>query len=103
MKKNTIKINGNIYNVSGVCEAYKETYYNNKGASIYEAYKRPSDNKIRAWYKIENICKALNGYNLHVTSATCFFFSCFFEFKHAGKKYRMSFYPSRWYVVNRIA
>jgi hypothetical protein len=102
MKKNTIKVNGNIYNVVGTCAAYVPSNWNNKGNTIYQAYARPSYNKISLWYRIERICKELKGYNLHITSTTCSFFSCFFEFKHAGKKYRMSFYPSRWYVVNRI-
>lgn len=102
MKKNTIRVNGSIYNISGTCGAYVPSKWNNKGDNIFKAYGRPSSRKVSIWYKIERICRDFKGYNLHITSATCFFFSCFFEFKHAGKKYRMSFYPSRWYVIDRI-
>lgn len=102
MRKNTIKVNGTIFNVNGATAAYIPGKWNNKGNTIYQAYGRPSSRKVSIWNRIESICAAFNGYNLHITSATCFFFSCEFEFKHAGKKYCMRFYPSRWYQVYRV-
>ena len=98
MKKNTIRVNKTVYNVKGITAGH-----NGKLESIFSAYGRPSSRKISIWHRIESICAAFNGYNLTVLSATCFFFSCSFEFKHAGKKYRMYFYPSRWYQVYKIA
>ena len=102
MRKNTIKVNGVIFDVKGTTAAYVPDKWNNKGNTIYQAYGRPSSRKVSIWYHIESICRSFNGYNLHITSATGFFFSCCFEFKHAGKKYNMTFTPSKWYQVYRI-
>ena len=99
MKKNTIKVNGTIFNVNDTCAPYSGYSRLN---SIFDAYGRPSSRKVSIWYRIESICRSFNGYNLHITSASCSFFCCAFEFKHAGKRYQMRFTPSYWYQVYRI-
>lgn len=99
MKKNTIKVNGTIYNV----EKNAVTTWAGNTRNLYQVYCRPSYRKQSIWNRISNICKDLNGHNLTVTSNNCMFFSCCFEFTHNRKKYRMSFSPSKWYVVNRIS
>lgn len=98
MRKNTIKVNGITFDVLGNCQ--KTSY--KRASDIFSAYGKPSSRKISIWRKIENICAAFNGYNLHITSATCFFFCCAFEFKHAGKEYQMYFTPSHWKQIYRI-
>lgn len=97
MRKNTIKVNGTIFNVNGTIGKYTPG-----NRSLYDVYGRPSSRKVSIWYKIENICNALKGYNLHVTSHNCMMFCCEFYFKHSGKEYCMYFSPSRWYQVYRV-
>lgn len=50
--------------------------YNN----IFEAYSRPSANKIRAWEHCKELCHSLNGYALRITGKSCHAFSAVFKF-----------------------
>ena len=51
--------------------------------SIFDAYKNPSQNKIRAYNFCINDEIAHNGYNGKITGAGCQFFS--YAFKYIGK------------------
>ena len=98
MKKNTIKVNGIIFDVLGNCQ--KTSY--KRASNIFSAYGKPSTRKISIWRKIEDICAFFNGYDLAVNSYNCMMFTCSFDFNHGGNKYRMRFTPSHWYQVFRI-
>lgn len=47
---------------------------------IYEAYKKPSLAKVRAWEGCKRLCEEFNGWNLKILHAGCQLFSAGFEF-----------------------
>lgn len=55
-----------------------------KGNSIFTAYGRPSQKKINAFGRCEQLMKDLKGTNMRVTGAGSHFFSCAFKFNFKG-------------------
>lgn len=68
---------------------------NNIENSLYDVYERPSVYKENAWYDIENDCKTVHGYGLHVTSHNTSFFSTAFNVKLDGVLYKIVDTPSK--------
>lgn len=59
----------------------RSTYYYalQRGYSdIYEAYKRPSIYKVRAWHDCLDLCRSMNGWNIRIAAAGCQLFSVTF-------------------------
>lgn len=54
-----------------------------KGATLYQVYGHCSREKIDSWEKIRKTCSDLNGWNLHITGASCHQYSCMYAFKTA--------------------
>lgn len=52
-----------------------------KGTTLFDVYTKPSAEKIATWRQIENDCCVLNGWNLHITGASCYFYSCVYAFR----------------------
>lgn len=48
--------------------------------NIWQAYDKPSERKVAAWYHCKNMCKELNGDGLCITEAGCQTFSVMFDF-----------------------
>ena len=64
-------------------------------ANLHDVYGRPSVYKENAFYDIENDCKTVHGYGLHVTGYNCNFFSTAFYVKLDGKIYKIVDTPSK--------
>lgn len=47
---------------------------------IFDAYDKPSRDKILAWEYCKNLCERLNGWNLIISSKNTYQFSAVFEF-----------------------
>lgn len=47
---------------------------------IYDAYERPSREKVRAWEYCQRVCAEMNGFNLVISSKNTFNFSAVFTF-----------------------
>lgn len=55
--------------------------YNRSGYhDIYEAYDRPSSNKVSAWKYCQNKCSSYNGRGLKIISRNTYTFTAGFEF-----------------------
>lgn len=63
--------------------------------SLYDVYERPSVYKQKAFYDIESDFKAVNGYDLHVTSHNVNFFSTAFNVRLDGTLYKIVDTPLR--------
>ena len=50
--------------------------------NIWQAYDRPSNWKVKAWYDCENMCRDCDGFGLCITGANCMTFSVMFDFAH---------------------
>ena len=60
-----------------------EYAYNNRRwtyGDIYDAYDRPSREKVRAWEYCKRICEELRGFDLLISSKNTFNFSAVFKF-----------------------
>lgn len=68
---------------------------NNIENSLYDVYNRPSVYKENAFYDIQNNCKAVHGYGLHVMSYNTSFFSTAFYVKLDGTLYKIVDTPSK--------
>lgn len=55
------------------------SYENAPYYSLDEAYKRPSESKVRAWRKCERRCEEMGGYGLTITGCNCHTFSAAFK------------------------
>lgn len=65
-----------------------EYAYNNRQwtyTDIFQAYNKPSENKIRAWEHCKKLCEELNGNSLIITGRSCHFFSACFKFQDKGR------------------
>lgn len=65
-----------------------EFAYNNRSWTyndIYQAYGRPSTEKVRAWEYCKRACKEVNGYDLIISSKNTFRFSACFKFEADGE------------------
>lgn len=49
--------------------------------TLWDAYKDPSREKERAWWRCQELCKAMNGRGLRITSHNCQFFTAAFSFE----------------------
>ena len=58
---------------------YKHKLNTNPIASIYDAYQKPSDYKVRAYNQCISIAKEYNGFNFTILGANCQTFSVGFE------------------------
>lgn len=63
--------------------------------SLYDVYERPSVYKKNAWHEIENDCKTVHGYGLHVISHNAHFFSTCFYVRLGGTLYAIVDTPSK--------
>lgn len=60
---------------------YLMSRYNESTATdIHQVFKKPSYQKEKAFNEIKQIMKRLNGFDMHVTSYTSFYFLCGFLF-----------------------
>lgn len=71
-----------------------ERYQNSNMYSIYEAYGKPSQAKVRAWHYCMKLKEEKNGKGLKVIGKSCHFFSAGFTFEEDGKKMFMWITPS---------
>lgn len=63
--------------------------------NLFDVYGRPSIYKQNAFFDIENDCKAVHGYGLHVTGYNCSFFSTAFNVRLGGTLYKIVDTPSK--------
>lgn len=54
--------------------------------NIWQAYQRPSRDKVQAWYRIADFCVLLDGYDLRIVGASSFAFSVLFRFRVDGRE-----------------
>lgn len=59
---------------------FNRRYY--KGETLYDVYGSCSKDKRDSWEKIRRTCESLNGWNLHITGASCHTYSCMYAFQH---------------------
>ena len=52
---------------------------------IFQAYNKPSANKVRAWEHCKKLCEELNGNSLIITGRSSHFFSACFKFQDKGR------------------
>jgi len=52
-----------------------------KGESLYDVYGSFSRKKMESWESIRRTCNELDGWNLHITGASCHQYSCMYAFK----------------------
>jgi hypothetical protein len=57
-------------------------HYHYKGKTLWDVYKSVSSKKAESWRKIERECESLNGFNLHITGASCHNYSCIYAFQN---------------------
>ena len=58
--------------------------YNNRRwtyDSIWKAYEKPSNAKVRAWDYCKELCRENNGHDLIITARNCMKFSAVFKFE----------------------
>ena len=55
--------------------------------NIYQAYKKPSYNKVKAWETCKKQCLENNGKNLKIIGHNSSYFSAGFTFEKDNKKY----------------
>ena len=80
-----------VYTNEKIIESHTET-------NLYDVYGRPSVYKKQAWNDIENDCKNVHGYGLHVTSYNVNFFSTAFYARLDGTLYKIVDTPSNRYA-----
>ena len=61
---------------------YDFTHYYHKGVTLYDVYDNYSSDKRDSWKKIKKTCDELQGWNLHITGASCHQYSCMYAFKN---------------------
>jgi hypothetical protein len=59
---------------------FNRTYY--KGVTLYDVYGTCSAKKRSSWAQIRRTCEEPNGWNLHITGASCHQYSCMYAFKN---------------------
>ena len=57
-------------------------HYHHKGKTLWECYKSVSSEKAESWNKIERESKERNGFNLHITGANCYYYSCIYAYQN---------------------
>lgn len=66
--------------------------------SIENVYKNPSDEKIKAWQHILQICNDLGGRDLVVISHSVHYFSAAFKFRENNKEFFLVYTPFSQYI-----
>lgn len=77
-------------------ESYINSFANARYNSVYEAYVKPSENKIQIEETIKRCMDERNGYSYRVFSKNGFRFSCGYYFIKNGLQYLMVYTPSYW-------
>lgn len=77
-----------VYTSEKIVDSHTET-------NLHDVYTRPSVYKQNAFYDIENDCKAVHGYGLHVTSRNINFFTTAFYVRLGGTLYKIVDTPSQ--------
>lgn len=85
---NKIDLGTIVYTNKKIIDSHIET-------NLYDVYARPSVYKQNAYYDIENDCKAVHGYGLHVISHNVNFFSTCFYVRLNGVLYAIVDTPSK--------
>lgn len=62
------------------------THYYYKGVTLYDVYDSCSRDKRDSWEKIKRTCDELNGWNLHITGASCHQYSCIYAFQRISEE-----------------
>lgn len=77
---------------------YVKSAYN----TIYDAYKKPSRDKWRAWNHCRNLCNAFGGFNLKVISKNTYMFTAGFQYidEDSGEERFMYITPSYEVVIS---
>ena len=91
-KVETITIGGNSYIVLYQWKRAGQNMIartNSNEGTIYDAYKRPSSNKVWAWRDGATICYNMGGTNLRVTGHNCNEFTLAFEATYDGVPVRI--------------
>ncbi len=57
-----------------------------KGVTLWDCYKSVSSKKASTWRAIEDECKRLDGWDLHITGCNCDFYSCMYAFEHEDEE-----------------
>lgn len=57
---------------------FNHRYY--KGVTLYDVYGTCSAKKRDSWEQIRRTCEELQGWNLHITGASCHNYSCMYAF-----------------------
>ena len=57
-----------------------------KGTTLYDVYNSCSKDKRDSWEKIRRTCEELDGWNLHITGASCHQYSCMYAFKYVDEE-----------------
>ena len=60
-----------------------------EGEKLSDVYKKPSDNKIRAFNECKRECEKLNGFNFAIVGHSSHIFSVRFDFEHPETRERM--------------
>lgn len=68
------------------------SYEHAKAETLYQAYGRPSYNKVRAFRDCEAAKAAHNGYGARIPSASCHFFTYAFKYRDAEGRERMQYH-----------
>ena len=80
-----MKLNKNTKKAQGILEWYNFSIGRYGVMSIFEAYKKPSSEKIRTWKAIERMCNNMNGHGLTVLGRGLHFYSAAFIANEDGK------------------
>lgn len=79
-----MKVNMGTKKAEELIHDFQRKHY--KGTSLYDVYKSVSSKKANSWRAIEKECERLNGWNLHITGASCDFYSCMYAFEHEDEE-----------------
>lgn len=66
--------------------------------SIENIYKNPSDEKIKIWQHILQICYDLGGRDLAIISHSVYYFSAAFKFRENNKEFFLVYTPFSQYI-----
>lgn len=75
-----VKINAGTQKAEEMIHSFN--YRHRKGESLYDVYGNVSKAKMESWEKIRQTCNELNGWNLHITGAGSYQYSCMYAFKN---------------------
>lgn len=72
------KVNLGTKRADEMIHDFNRTHY--KGTSLYDVYGRVSKDKRDSWEKIVQECRDLEGWDLHITGASSYSYSCMYAF-----------------------